>query len=153
MARSSTEPGHPACARREQSLQSTCRLRRPKRISRNSEENMVANSVHNGGRRKMSPRTTPPRTKMEESSFPLFDRLGAPRCRLERSFFMRFAASGCTEDLVWLRFSVLHRHSAHCSDTRLRSSLCSRGISLKGHGREAIRKGAQRGQCSGVATK
>ena len=35
----------------------------------------------------MSSRTTPPRTKMVESSFALFDRLGAPRGRLERSFF------------------------------------------------------------------
>ena len=74
----------------------------------------------------MSSRTTPPRTKMVESSFPLFDRLGAPRCLLERSFFTpisTFAREAPSADDAHLR----HRHSAHGSDTRLRSILCSRG--------------------------
>ena len=43
----------------------------------------------------MSSRTTPPRTKMVGSSFPLFDRLGAPRGRLERSFFTWETPSAC----------------------------------------------------------
>ena len=60
----------------------------------------------------MSSRTTPPRTKMVGSSFPLFDRLGAPFALLERSFFMRFAAfarEAPSADDAPLR----HRHSAH----------------------------------------
>ena len=49
---------------------------------------------------------------MVGSSFPLFDRLGAPFALLERSFFMRFAAfarEAPSADDAPLR----HRHSAH----------------------------------------
>ena len=48
-------------------------------------------------------------TKMEESSFPLFDRLGAPGGRLERGFLTRFAAFGCVTSVIVLREA---RHAA-----------------------------------------
>ena len=60
-------------------------------ISRFRLDIYVRKKVNDGGHLKMSSRTNSGRTKMEESSFAPFDRLGAPFARLERAFFSAIA--------------------------------------------------------------